>query len=64
MPHQKSSIKIDSKFNTFKIGSFINKSLDGDFTLAEVKSLLSDDDYFTPDLLENKSSDELSPDDR
>jgi len=64
IPYQKHSLEIDSKFNTFKLGSFINKSLDGDFTLAEVKSLLSDEDYFTPALLGNKASDELSADKR
>jgi hypothetical protein len=52
MPHQKRSIEIDSKFNTFKLGSFINTYLDGDFTLAEAKYLLSDEKYFSPDPLE------------
>lgn len=64
MPHQKYSIEIDSKFNTFKLGNFVNRYLDEDFTLDEVKSLLSNEDYFTPDLLEKKASDELSADKR
>lgn len=64
MPHQKSSIEIDSKFNTFRLGSFINKYLDGDLTLDEVKSLLSDEKYFTPDPLEQKFSRNLSEDKR
>jgi len=52
MPYQKHSLEIDSKFNTYKLGSFINKYLDGDFTLDEVKSLLGDEKYFSPDPLE------------
>ncbi len=55
LPYQKHSLEIDSEFNTFKLGSFINKYLDGDFTLAEVKTLLGDENYFTPKLLEFKA---------
>jgi len=51
MPHQECSIEIDSKFNTFKLGNFINKYLDGDFILSEVKTLLSKENYFTPTTL-------------
>ncbi len=59
MPHQKSSIEIDSKFNIFKLGNFIDKYLDGDFTLAEVKSLLDKENYFSPIPLELKTTEHL-----
>lgn len=55
MPYQKHTIEINAKFNTYKLGSFINKPLDGEFTLAEVKPLLMKDNYFTPLLLESKT---------
>ena len=56
MPHQNHSIDIDSRFNTFKLGSFISKYLDGDFTLPEVQTFLADENYFTPELLEFKAT--------
>ena len=60
LPGQTHSIEIDSKFLTFKLGSFINNYLDGTFTLTEVKSLLEQEDYFTPTPLENLRPDMLS----
>jgi len=58
MPAQNRSLEIDSKFNTFMLGNFINKYLDGDFTLSEVQSLLSDEKYFSPDPLELKTQEQ------
>lgn len=60
MPYQKRSIEIDSEFNTFKLGCFINKYLDGDFTLSEIKFLLGKKDYFTPALLEVKETEYIN----
>jgi len=54
LPHQEYSIDIDSEFYIFKLGNFINKYLDGDFTSTEVKSLISKKNYFTPTPLEPK----------
>ena len=59
MPYQKHSIEINSKFNTYKLGSFINKYLDGEFTLAEVKPLLDKENYFTPPPLESRTTKHL-----
>ena len=59
MPYQKHSIEINSKFNTYKLGSFINKYLDGEFTLAEVKPLLDKENYFNPIPLELKTTEHL-----
>ena len=58
MPSQDRSLEIDSKFNTFMLGNFINKYLDGDFTLSEVQSLLSEEKYFIPDPLKLKTQDQ------
>lgn len=52
MPHQNRSIPINTVFNTFKLGSFINKYLDGDFTWEEAQFLLDQENYFAVPSLE------------
>ncbi len=52
LPYQTQSIKINSLFRTYYLGTFINKFLDGKITLAEVESFFTINDYFKPAPLE------------
>lgn len=45
-PYQDYSINIESRFSTLKLGTVINKYLDGDFDLAKAKTLFQDKDLF------------------
>ena len=49
MPYQNRSVAIDTFFNTFRLGNFINKYLDGDFTWQEAQFLLGKENYFAAD---------------
>lgn len=50
MPYQNFSIEINSKFTTSKLGTIINKYLDGEFDPAKTRSIFCDENLFIPPL--------------
>jgi len=46
LPHQGCSIEINSKFSTSKLGTIINKYLDGNFDVSKARSLFLDENLF------------------
>ena len=58
MPYQKRPIEIDIKFETFHLGNFINRYLDGQFSLNDVELLLRQENSFKPVPLEEEITQE------
>jgi hypothetical protein len=58
LPCQERSIEIDTKFETYHLGNFINKYLDGEFGLNEVEALLRQENSFKPISLEEEITQE------
>jgi hypothetical protein len=55
LPFQKQAVEIDTKFETYHLGNFINRYLDGDFVLEEAERLLREEGSFKPPPLEEEN---------
>ncbi len=52
LPFQNRSVEIDTKFETYQLGNFINRYLDGEFDPAQAERLLREEGSFKPQSLE------------
>jgi len=58
LPFQKRSIEIDTKFETYHLGNFINRYLDTHFDLPEAERLFREENSFKPIPLEEETTQE------
>ncbi len=58
LPFQNRSVEVDTKFETYHLGNFINRYLDGEFDLAKAERLLREEGSFKPRPLEEATGHE------